>query len=109
MDNQVPRTVTRLLTTTGYDTVEVRAVLGADAPDAAITAYAEATDRWVVTKDREFAARRHAVRQPTLWLRTLQTEEESMLRHRLAEVIAAIEAGANQLTLTRNGTLDIEP
>lgn len=109
VDNQVPRSVTRVLRSSGYDTVEVRTVLGADAPDAAITAYAEATGRWVVTKDRDFAARRRAVGQPTLWLRTLQTEEESHLRNRLAEVIAAVGAGANQLTLTRDGALEIEP
>lgn len=68
VDNQVPRSVTRLLRTSGHDTVEVRSVLGGDAPDAAITAYA-----------------------------------------RLTDVIDAIDAGATQLVLTRDGALEIEP
>lgn len=51
VDNQVPRSVTRLLQATGHDTVEVRSELGGDAADAAITAYATATGRWVVTRD----------------------------------------------------------
>lgn len=109
MDNQVPRSVTRLLRTSGHDTVEVRSVLGGDAPDAAITAYAQATERWVVTKDRDFAGRRRAAGRPTLWLRTLQTEDEPRLQGRLTDVVDAIDAGATQLVLTRDGALEIEP
>lgn len=109
VDNQVPRNVTRLLRTTGHDTVEVRSVLGASATDAAITAYAGATGRWVVTKDRDFAQRRRASGQRTLWLRTFQTEDERHLGGHMAAVVAAIEAGSTQVIVTRDGTLVVEP
>lgn len=89
VDNQVPRGVTRLLRTSGHDTVEVRSVLGGE--------------------DRDFAGRRRAAGRPTVWLRTLQTEDGPCLQGRLTDVIDAIDAGATQLVLTRDGALEIEP
>lgn len=109
VDNDVPRSVTRLLQAAGENAIEVRSVLGGDALDAAITAYAEAVDRWVVTKDREFAQRRRATGKPNLWLRTRQTEDRDRLRDRLDETLAAVAAGASQLTMTIDGLLEVQP
>lgn len=109
VDNQVPRSVTRLFHEHGQIATEVRTVLGGDASDAAITAYAKANGLWVVTKDREFAKRRRPAGEPTLWLQTLQTEDAERLRTRLPDVIGASGAGAIQLIVDRHGELEVEP
>ncbi len=55
VDNNVPRQVTQLLRDLGHDVVEVREVLAASAPDAAIAAFARQSDRRGVTNDVGFA------------------------------------------------------
>lgn len=90
------------------EAIEVREVLGPTAQDSAIAAYARSEGLWIVTKDVAFATRCRAAILPTLWLRTPQTEDEDLLRDRLVELIQAVEDGAMQLILFRDGSLDVE-
>ncbi|MGK2852308.1 MAG: DUF5615 family PIN-like protein [Candidatus Limnocylindrales bacterium] len=100
--------MTRLLRDHGQLAMEVRDVLGGDAPDAAISAYAKANALWVATKDREFAQRRRAAGEPTLWLQTRQTEDVERLRTRLQTLVDAVDAGASQAVIARDGALEVE-
>lgn len=109
VDDQLPRSVTRLLRARGQVAIEVRTVPGGDAPHAAITAYAKANGLWVTTKDRAFAKRRRASGEPTLWLQMLQTEDIQGLRARLPDILGAIRAGTSQVIGDRHGELEVQP
>ena len=108
MDNDVPRGVARVLRSAGEDVVEVRNVLGGDAPDSAVSAYASAAGRWLVTRDRVFAIARRANGAPTLWIQTRQTEEAERLAGCLDELLTAAQSGAKQLRVTSEGMLEAE-
>jgi predicted nuclease of predicted toxin-antitoxin system len=107
VDNNVPRGVTRLLRERGHHAIEVRERLGAEAPDTAIAAFARSEDLIVVTHDVEFARRCQTSDLPSLWLRTALTEDRQRLEHVLDEVGEALQAGARQLVVTRDGTLEV--
>ena len=99
VDNNVPRGVTVLLVDRGEDAVEVRAVLGQDAPDDAVVAFAAAQDRWLITHDRGCARNALGKGVPHLWLRTPETDDVERLRTELDGVLPALEAGARRVTL----------
>ena len=108
VDNNVPRSVTDLLRGRGDVALEVRSVLGADAEDSAIAAYALARGLRVVTHDAAFARACKADRIPHLWLRTSEHEDRSRLAARLGEINAAFARGVVRVALTRAGRPQIE-
>lgn len=79
VDNNVPRSVTRLLRDAGHDAIEVRAVLGQDAADDVVAAYALARELIVVTHDRGLARRALRLGVPHLWLRTRESQDRDRL------------------------------
>lgn len=107
VDNNVPRGLTLLLVDRGEDAVEVRAVLGQDAPDDAVVAFAAAQERWLITHDRGCA--RNALAKgvpPPLGAnpgdrrcRTPETEDAERLRAELDPVLHGLEHGARRVTL----------
>lgn len=101
VDNNVPRQVTLLFRDLGHDALEVRAVLGARAPDAAIAAFARESGRRVVTHDIRFAGacRRDGI--PHLWLRTNETEDVERLRESIAAIEACFGDGVLRVVLSR--------
>lgn len=101
VDNNVPRQVTVLLRDLGHDVLEVRAVLAANAPDAAIAALARASARRVVTHDIRFARACWRDGLPHLWLRTSETEDVERLRETIAAIEACFGDGALRVVLTR--------
>lgn len=105
LDNNVPRGVTHLLRDRGDDTVEVREVLAANAPDADVLAYARATSRVLVTHDAALARRTRAVRHPCVWLRTREVDDVERFRAELPAIAAALAAGSVVIRL-RKGRLD---
>jgi len=105
LDNNVPRGVTHLLRDRGDDTVEVRDVLAANAPDADVLAYARATSRVLVTHDAALARRARSVRHACVWLRTREADDVERFRAQLSAIRAALAAGSVDIRL-RNGRLD---
>lgn len=101
VDNNVPRQVTVLLRDLGHDVLEVRAVLAANAPDAAIAAFARASGRRVITHDIRFARACWRDGIPHLWLRTSETEDVERLRGTIAAVETCLRDGALRVVLTR--------
>jgi predicted nuclease of predicted toxin-antitoxin system len=99
VDNNVPRSVTWLLCDKGEDAVEVRDVLGQEAPDIAVVAYAASQDRWLVTHDRGCAKDAWGGRIPHVWLRTPETRDVDRLREVLAAAMTDLEAGCVRVTL----------
>lgn len=94
VDNNVPRGVTRLLRDSGHDAIEVRAVLGEDAADDVVAAYARAQGLVVVTHDRGLARRALRLGVPHLWLRTREPQDRDRLFACRREVERALVDGA---------------
>lgn len=108
VDNNVPRSVTDLLRGRGDVALEVRSVLGANAEDTAIAAYARARGLRVVTHDTAFARVCKADGIPHLWLRTSEHEDRARLAARLGEINAAFARGVVRVALTRGGTVQVD-
>lgn len=99
VDNNVPRSVTLLLLDRGHDAVEVRAVLGQDAPDDVVAAYAGAQGLIVVTHDRGLARRSARSTIPHLWLRTREPQDRERLEATIEEIAQAFAVGAIRIVL----------
>ena len=99
LDNNVPRGVTHLLRDRGEDVVEVREVLGANAPDPDVLAYARATARVLVTHDTALARRARAMRHPCVWLRTREVHDVERFRAELSAIATALAAGSVDIRL----------
>jgi predicted nuclease of predicted toxin-antitoxin system len=99
VDNNVPRSVTLLLSDKGYDVVEVRAVLAHDAPDDAVVAYARARGLVLITHDRGCARRALASEVPHVWLRTREIQDRDRLEEALPEINAQLKGGAIRISL----------
>jgi predicted nuclease of predicted toxin-antitoxin system len=99
VDNNVPRSVTYLLRDRGHEATEVRAVLGQDAPDDAVAAYAAARGLIVVTHDRGLARRALRARLPHLWLRTREPKDRDRVAETVDEVAAAFAGEAIRVRL----------
>ena len=99
LDNNVPRGVTHLLRDRGEDVVEVREVLGANAPDPDVLAYSRATARVLVTHDTALARRARAVGHPCVWLRTREVDDVERFRAELPAIGAALAAGSGEIRL----------
>ncbi len=108
VDNNVPRSVTDLLRGRGDVALEVRSVLGANAEDTAIAAYALVRELRVVTHDTAFARVCKADGIPHLWLRTSEHEDRAKLAARLGEINAAFARGVVRVALTRGGTVQVD-
>lgn len=102
VDNNVPRSVTVLLRDSGFDAIEVRSVLGQEAPDDAIAAYAVAEGLLVVTHDRGLARRASKGGVPHLWLRTREDQDRDRLRESLPVVLSLFDLGAVRVLLFAN-------
>jgi predicted nuclease of predicted toxin-antitoxin system len=101
IDNNVPRQVTVLLRDLGHDVLEVRAVLAANAADAAIAALARASGRRVITHDIRFARACWRDAIPHLWLRTAETEDRERIHATLAAIERCFGDGALRVVLSR--------
>lgn len=102
VDNNVPRQVTLLLRDLGHDVVEVREVLAAGAPDAAIAAFGRQSGRRVVTHDVGFAraCRRDGI--PHMWLRMPEADDARRIREEIERIETCFHAGAVRVTMTRS-------
>ena len=93
VDNNVPRSVTHLLRDRGQDAVEVRAVLGQEAPDDVVAAYAVSQGMYLITHDRGCARIADRLSLPHVWLRTAEPRDADRLREVLDPVLMALGAG----------------
>jgi predicted nuclease of predicted toxin-antitoxin system len=97
----IPRSVTRLLRDKGERAIEVREVLGQEASDKAIAAYAAAEDLWVITRDPSCADDARVARVPHVWIRTPQgrRRERDRLEQTLDEIKYALAGSTGRVTL----------
>ena len=87
VDNMVPRGVTLAFREEGHSAVEVRAVLGQQAEDAAVAAYALAQGYAVVTHDSGLVNRCRTLGIPHVILRTNEVDD----RRRIIDVMGALD------------------
>ena len=83
-------------------------MLGANAEDTAIAAYARARGLRIVTHDTAFARVCKADDVPHLWLRTSEHNDRAMLAARLGEIHAAFARGVVRVALARDGTVRVD-
>jgi predicted nuclease of predicted toxin-antitoxin system len=104
IDNNVPRSVTLLLRDAGHEAVEVRAVLGPQAEDSAVAAYAAARQLVLVTHDRGLARRAKDSGLKHIWLRTPEPDDRDAMQSVLKEIESGLSGGAVRVAIsTRAG------
>ena len=98
VDAQLPPALARLLSSAGHPAEHVADVGLADAPDAAIWAFATLHGAVIVTKDEDFPVQRASrLHQATVvWLRVRNCSRQGLIRWfmpLLPQIVTLIEAG----------------
>jgi predicted nuclease of predicted toxin-antitoxin system len=98
VDAQLPPALARLLSDAGHIAEHVVDVGLADAPDAAIWAFATLHGAIIITKDEDFPVQRasHRHRPTVVWLRVRNCSRQELIRWfmpLLPQIVGLIDAG----------------